>query len=573
MLRRGPTQLLSMLQQGSTISLRSSVDHTNIVIASKWRDDGTISLIQKVTERDFNIALKISKLPERLTSLGRAQPHVMVELVKDVRGIQEGSNVLNNDSSSNRRSTKIQGQGDVLSTTQFDLEAYDDFTGITDTSDSKYVRFEDQFEYSSSITLALEVPEKININCDLTHGGSVTVQNKIEGDVRINTSDGNILIPKLRGHSIDISALGIGNTIYSSDLLEAKTLSVCLPSTGRFRAKRIHASTCLIRMENAGDNVEMQDDDKPFDADDGGAICDISSLYVMAGATLDVQCTNDNRQAVRVKSNHGHVEVQVSAPLPRKVNPMSKETLPVVDMGGVNGSCEVHVDSTDGRSSRNDVVSCRAHFDSIAPDSVSILKANIGTIHVTMDRKVETDTRMLSCTQVAAVDIDTLLLDQDDEDIESLVSLLQSVDASSQPSAKDMIHVKTKAFTAKEELQYPPLKNASFIDGWLENKSDEPDSRFDRKLKGETGSVGKIRLDGASNQALQHFQSSGASTSGSNFVRPMVVIVGAGKIVLETLSWLGNIARRYGLDERRDKDDLGRTATRRGRSLHPSSYR
>jgi hypothetical protein len=250
---------------------------------------------------------------------------------------------------------------------------------------------------------------------------------------------------------------------------------------------------------------------------------------------------------------------------------MTNNPLPIVDMGGVNGSCEVHIDSNESKTSQNDDVSCRVHFDSVAPDSISILKANSGTIHVTMDRKVETDIRMLSCTEVPTVDIDTLLLDKDDEDIESLVSMLQSVDASSRPSMKERLHVNTKAFTAKNELPYLQLRTASFMDGWLENKSDEPDSRFDRKLKGETGSVGKIRLDGASNQALQHFQSTGKSDNGSTFVRPMVAIIGEGKIVLETLSWLGNIARRYGLDERRDTDDLGRTATRRGRSLQPAS--
>ena len=56
-------------------------------------------------------------------------------------------------------------------------------------------------------------------------------------------------------------------------------------------------------------------------------------------------------------------------------------------------------------------------------------------------------------------------------------------------------------------------------------------------------------------------------SSASSFARPLIAIVGSGGVIVETLSWLGNIARRYGLDDNRDKGDLGRTATRRGRSF------
>eukprot|EP00429_Kryptoperidinium_foliaceum_P095472 CAMPEP_0176190006 /NCGR_PEP_ID=MMETSP0121_2-20121125/3718_1 /TAXON_ID=160619 /ORGANISM="Kryptoperidinium foliaceum, Strain CCMP 1326" /LENGTH=188 /DNA_ID=CAMNT_0017528619 /DNA_START=147 /DNA_END=713 /DNA_ORIENTATION=+ len=186
-----------------------------------------------------------------------------------------------------------------------------------------------------------------------------------------------------------------------------------------------------------------------------------------------------------------------------------------------------------------------------------------------MDRKVETDLRMISCTESSSVDVDMVLLDEDDEEFDDLLSMLEEIDQKSLPVSEDPIRVQTKAFTAKEKSLPLVLKNVRVLDGWLENKSAEPDSRFDRKLRGETGSVGKIRLDGASNQALHHFQTDSDKNAASTFVRPIVAIVGSGGIVVETLSWLGNIARRYGLDDKRDTEDLGRTATRRGRTFNP----
>ncbi len=553
-IRRWLPRVLSTLQQGSTISVRSTVAQPNIFIKSSWRDDGVVSMIHRLKEQDSRIGLYVSMLSDKSTSMGRDESHVLVELTED--------------------GGEIAMAGHVSAT--LSMKRIDEGIHSRICLESEIINnVEDSSEYvmgcSEEITLVMELPEKINIDCDLSGGGSVTINNKIEGDVRIKTTNGNISIQKLRGHSIEIAAAGPGNTIYSSDLLEAKTLSISLPCSGRLRAKRIHASSCSVTVESVDKNLVSQVGNERFDADDSGAICDISSLYITGDANIHVRCSEGEgeRQAVRVKSSHGHVMVQASAPLPGSLNHITNEALPVVDMGGVNGSCEVFVDTNGSGMASNDVTSCRVHFDSIAAESVSIVKSNVGIIHVTIDRKVESDIRMLSCTEPQSIDFDTFLLDQEDEGFESLATMLEAVDGVPQSSVNDKIQVKTQAFTTKEEEWYPTLKNAKFLNGWVENKSAEPDSRFDRKLRGETGSMGKIRLDGASNQALSHFQSDSNRkiTSGSNFVRPIVAVVGSGTIVLETLSWLGNIARRYGLDERRDAQDLGRTATRRGRSL------
>jgi hypothetical protein len=139
----------------------------------------------------------------------------------------------------------------------------------------------------------------------------------------------------------------------------------------------------------------------------------------------------------------------------------------------------------------------------------------------------------------------------EDDDPHHLTSALQDLDAKSVSSHESRIRIETDAFTVRgNDSEY---RNIAYVDGWVENTSNEPDSRFD--IKG-----GKIRLEGAVEQALQGFSSEGV-------IRPLVAIATNGTIALESLSWLGAIARRYGLDE--ERDDLGRTASRSGRRLVP----
>ena len=211
------------------------------------------------------------------------------------------------------------------------------------------------------------------------------------------------------------------------------------------------------------------------------------------------------------------------------------------------------------------------HFDSISADSVSVIQADIGNLNVTIDRKVESDLKMVSALNADKasnmLDVDTLV----DESISAVNDMLTQMDQSAGGKQKDqMIQVRTKAFTSKDDTEESSLnlKNCEYVNGWIENKSEEPDSRFDRKIRGGSsgGSVGKIRLEGAHGQALQSFR--GKEQNSDNFQRPLLVVTSTGEIILETLSWLGNIARRYGFDDsRKDEEKLGRTATRRGRSL------
>jgi hypothetical protein len=229
--------------------------------------------------------------------------------------------------------------------------------------------------------------------------------------------------------------------------------------------------------------------------------------------------------------------------------------------------------------------SCHVHFDSMVPDSVSVVHTEWGNVNITVDRKVESDIRLFSPSSFSnediSIDMDTLLLD-DNEDgtlADELVHMLKELDVATKLSSlskennEPRIKIQTKAFTETNRPEVL-LEYCEFIDGWVENTTSEPDSRFDRKIRGhDEGSRGKIRLEGAHDQALQSFHAA-AESDGSNkstFARPILAVLSPGKIVLETLSWMGNIARRYGLDETREKDDLGRQATRRRRLLDPTS--
>lgn len=577
-------RVLPNLKQGSTLSIRSRFQ-TDLRIRSHWRDDGQLSFLQQRFDLpryfDSNTLgqVFISKHEDKMTSLGQNSPHISIDIL-DNFGVEEPSG----------------GDNDSDTRTLLPIPSP---TTVEDENDGS--------------VLTLDVPDKINIECDLTEGGSIFVESKIEGDVRLRTTQGNISVKKLRGHRIDLETASnqraeegdpespsTPSFIFVSDVLESQSLRLAInrPSVDRIRAKRIHANTMeiLAGTETTTDDIPPSNltrhNESLFDDDDTGAICDIGSLYIIGDATVDIQQPSvaggtqkhRQRQAVRIKSHHGHIHVQVTAPKPDHVNEMTGTVQPLVDLGGVNGSCEVLVSRPEndpkGAIAEEHWTSCHVHFDSIAPDSVSLLNADEGNIHVTVDRKVESDVRLLSPVS-SGVDVDTeILLLEDNEDgslADEVIHMLQEIEenaASNSTAVTDgmkgekRILVQTQAFTARERIvSEPELRHCEFVDGWIENTTSEPDSRFDRKIRGNTGG-GKIRLDGAQHQALHGFgtadnKGSGEAQEENSFARPLLVVSTPGKIVLETLSWLGNIARRYGLDESRDEDDLGRQATRR----------
>jgi hypothetical protein len=455
---------LSALKQGGTLSIRSRVPQTSIRIIPEWREDGSLTIV----DGEYHVNLTVTQNDDMLTSLGRTESHLVVEI----------------------------NPKDASST--------------------------------GSVSLEARVPEKVNFSCHLEQGGTIQIDKKLEGDVDLSTTDGDILLNKIRGYQISLQAPK--GTIYASDLLEAQRLS--LSSGGRVRAKRIHGSQLDVHV-NQISTLETQ----IMDTDDEGAAIDISSLYVSgSGETnLVAQSSSSTSSSIRCKSNHGHVNAKANHR---------------IDMGGVNGSFDVA--STEGEA--------HVHIDSLSSESISIATCK-KMLFLTLDRKLESDLRLVCGESVQELGRSVLL-----EDDEELIrqGLQQHEGGPLLPIA-----VVTSAFTEKAlSGGEAPLTNLSYAQGHVDNQSLEPDSRFEQQ---QHGGGGKIRLEGAANQALHGFARKEDSGDDSIVERPLVVGASEERIAVESLSWLGAIARRYGLEESDHKEDLGRQATRRGRDLEPSS--
>ena len=335
--------------------------------------------------------------------------------------------------------------------------------------------------------------------------------------------------------------------------------------------------------------------------DDTGALIDIGSLYTTKngdGANVEVPegsfggaiGTPVIRRAVRIKSSHGHVSVATSAVEAfdgtiRSTVDEFGQAIPIVELGGVNGSCDVVINTSETKdhpslpSSESDkgdgrCVSARLHVDSLMPDSVSFVSAGHGDVDLTVDRKVEADLRLVSTSNVAQVDVDALLVDDEDgvrKECARLDSL--SLDGQEDPTsvitkdAQPSIYVQTNSFSPTQRETLP--NGTEYVEGSIHNRSFEPDSRFDVKTKPSSATagaaadvnkgIGKVNITGAAAQAL-----SGFSGKKGGEQKPLFAVASAGSIKVETVSWFGAIARRYGMDDRGRKD-VGRTASREGR--------
>ncbi|KAL7466502.1 hypothetical protein ACHAXS_006799 [Conticribra weissflogii] len=499
--------------------------------------------------------------------------------------------------------------------------------------------------FPTPVKLIATIPEKCNLDI-LTPRGDIFIHGKVEGDVRL--SGRTIRATKLRGHRVvlvadaDADADG-GGIVHASKAIEAQT--VRLVAARRIRATMIHgsevdASVTVAAASTGGRSRPLDDDD-----DGGGAVIDIGSLYVStAGAaaggsegearlTVDASSTRVGQSALtRVKSNHGHVSIHVIVGDSTAMESSSNEPAvvaatttaetgmedesastsrfhPLVDVGGVNGSCDVLVERTSrkeelpngGHAVRDGNVAARIHFDSLTPRSISTVTARgrVGNVHLTMDRKLVTEARLLSLAsadaavmlprEVDALDLagedtsdeddDSRDLDYDgDEDVKSLLLELESMASqkgNERPYDRDgenAISIETDAYIGKWGLEPFPsnddngddpsnndhdtsLRIVQYTQGTVRNRSGEPDSRFDVRSRG------KIDIAGAASQALDGFRSKSEDDSNAQSTLPLVAVATDGKIRLETLSWLGSIARRYGLEES-ERSGLGRQASR-----------
>ena len=416
--------------------------------------------------------------------------------------------------------------------------------------------------------LVVSVPEKSNLTCQISHG-DINVDGKLEGDSHLSTSnDSNITIGKLRGHNITLDNTRPNNenskgVIYIKKAIEARTVHI--NASQRVRARMINGSNVDIQV-NPSKSLSSK-----LDEDDEGAVIDIGSLYISHGsgdseAMLNVDATNlDGSECgmVRVKSNHGHVTIHA------KVNKnAASPKIPLIDLGGVNGSCDVLLESSQLSSVSNgkDMIVNRIHFDAFTPQSISTItcRGKIGDTSVTVDRKLDAELRLLSSVKSEANLLDTVdahsLTSDDENDIQAAMQNLDNVvNQHSEQRSTNSISIETDAFENNDSPSPGLSSKVQYIEGIMKNCSGEPDSRFDLASKG------KINKDGAAMQALNGFHSNADKDTNENSqdsVLPLLTVATDGKIKLETLSWLGSIARRYGLEENQ-KIALGRQASRK----------
>ena len=438
---------------------------------------------------------------------------------------------------------------------------------------------EDDEEVVLGITLTAEIPEKCNIKCMLHQGGDITVTGKLEGEdgFELMTSGGNIVVDKLRGDAIHLDSKYEGNAggiIHVKKACEAQELNISVGAGGRLRAKMLNVSNANIEVEDAGLEFGKMDDD------DGMALIDVGSIYTSQageGAHLVVSKSemsrSDSIKKVRVKSNHGHISVRTASsfsPNDSSIVDDYGQKMAHVELGGVNGSFDVSVEkfgvenvfskAEDGSMP----MAAKVHVDSLSPGQASILTSDYGDVGVTLDRKIESEIRLLSTPLVNNLD-PNVLLDEDenelvaalaehDDDVDGLmISLEQNYAGAPEESLR--ITLETEAFSGRRNCD---MKHVEYVQGVIENKSREPNSRFDVKTKGLASSVGKIRIEGAARQALQGF--SGGEETMVDI--PLLSVVTDGRIKVETLSWFGAIARRYGVED--EGRDLGRQATAGG---------
>ncbi len=447
--------------------------------------------------------------------------------------------------------------------------------------------------------LVATVPEKSNVTCKVAKG-DINVMSKLEGDTHLATADGDIRVSKLRGHDVTLNNSSLDDStapslstglIYVQKGIEAQRVRIS--SSNRVRARMVNGSDVSVQVvvgstklaEQITNNAVIKQKVK-LDEDDAGYRIDIGSLYISGSseceARLDVDELDSSTGLVRIKSSHGHVMVNART----EHNEESVADVALVDFGGVNGSCDVNLEVKSSSPMQKPAcegeeapVMARVHFDSLSPDSISTIKSSHmgrnnseGVVSVTADRKVEAEIRLLALgheSESMSIDMDLLTSDEPNDVASALLRIDEHMpeivwDETDETGKTESISIETESFEPLNENIKIPDGCFEYKQGTIRNRSGEPDSRFDIR---SSPSRGKINIDSAASQALTGFQgkkndSSDNTTHNDNSHLPLLAVVTDGKIKLETLSWLGSIARRYGLE---GTQELGRTATRRPR--------
>ena len=621
--------LLPKFGQNGTLKIYNSNDDDNSIsirqvqIIPQWRDDALIELVPLLSDNndiDADDSVEIATFDYSDKSSASD--------LTTTQTFGKGSSMLNITNHTNGILTSLGRKGSLVEVNFLNSNSNNDAN--TRNNNVNIIPHK----------LIATIPEKSNLTCQLLgnsntcgDGGDINIDNKLEGDIHLSTTKGNITVSKLRGHNITLNTTN--GIIHIRKAIEAKCIQI--NTLKRVRAQMLNGSNISVNVTRSRKSSESSADDNAtassfvadgsshsassssslitkLDEDDGGALIDIGSLYISSGggdggsyssdneATLIVLDGNNNTHnnksgggLVRVKSSHGHVTVHAKTNN-KQIDDGQQQHPPLIDMGGVNGSCDITLDVSrthDNNTNTNNnicsIMGTRIHFDAMTPESISTFTSRggrvVGHSSITMDRKLEAEVRMLSLSksnvalpntvdahsftsddneeiQSTLMDVNNTVIRQQQQDKEGNSSVSNS---SSNSSSQSSISIETDAYNSHDHLQIPPLSNGvEYTQGAMTNRSGEPDSRFDIA---HSAARGKINIDGAASQALHSFQngrpSEDATSASAAAPLPLLAVATDGSVKLETLSWFGSIARRYGLEEEKgDGRKVGRQASR-----------
>ena len=564
------------MTQGSRLIVRKKDHHhipIQLIIQPQWRDDGNVELKQRYTtsydDHGNEVFYECRMNVDVITSEEEEQEEVLSGLPgsSDVT-IDVNLNFVKKQVGDNYVSAESKDRA-VVGSRGSRPDSYDDsLSGDGDIED------EEEGKSGSSelllsrnkplptIQLLAKVPEKLmsiraqfgNENDDLID----ITSGKLEAHSFVDLSARDIYVKKIRSDRVSVDA---ASQIHVARQIEADQLDIAINDCkrsegeyGRLRAKMISARSANILVENLNNDYNLvQNDIKKLDDDDGMASVDISSFYITGdeGAVVTVKGNDNLNRKVRIKNNHGHVCVFVDGKAQHsnesEVDEYGQEKA-MVELGGVNGSCDVQfssiVDENDhGNKTMDSFQSVKIHFDSLAVVSISSAHSTTGNIELTFDRKIESDLRLMSSPNTQNLDIDAMV-SECQRTVLSEVNKFDTTISTNISQHTGQINIMTDAFNAQDL----PLKNRhiKYVQGYLKNISNEKESRFDVKQK--SNALGKIDVSNAADQALKTF---GSSSKNPSHIRPLVLAATDGNVCVESLSWIGAITRRYGIEGRK----------------------
>jgi len=196
---------LKGLQQGSTLTIRSNLPGpTHVVLKPEWRDNGHADLKQVFSKGSTSkeINLVVQQEEDHMTSMGRMASHVTLLLEEQIP--TEQATPVHGDSSKEHviHHTTVKPTDKVM---------LDDGTIVPDSDEfspppkgTKRVEYPDGVAHVTQVDaagehdesgtfLTVQMPEKVNVTCELSQGGTITIAGKVEGDVKLFTADGDMV--------------------------------------------------------------------------------------------------------------------------------------------------------------------------------------------------------------------------------------------------------------------------------------------------------------------------------------------------------------------------------------------